>query len=139
MDTQTPNTMRVTNNITRLATNSSPGQRHLRRKATLNKQKPYNGAAPPNMGILVRVTEPTGAEESQSIPIEPDGIYRIDPVPAGSAEFWFSWNREPNTVTLRPVDIALPIGQGEVLRKDFVFEGPNEDIEQGFWDAEYAR
>jgi protocatechuate 3,4-dioxygenase beta subunit len=99
----------------------------------------YNGAAPPNMGILVRVTEPTGAEESQSIPIEPDGTYRIDSVPAGSAEFWFSWNREPNTVMLRPVDIALPIGQGEVLRKDFVFEGPNEDIEQGFWDAEYAR
>ncbi len=95
----------------------------------------YNGEPPQHMGISIDIAGSDGIRESFIVPVEPDGSYAIENVPAGTVTFGLAWEREPNTRAGWPTALAHTIAPGQTLQQDFIFEGTYQDTEQGFWDA----
>jgi hypothetical protein len=95
----------------------------------------YNGKPMTNMGVGIDCIDASGVREHIMVPVHPDGTYTMDDVPAGTVTFTLYWQRELNMRSGWPTAFEHAIASGQTFRQDFVFEGSNEDAEQGFWDA----
>jgi RNA polymerase sigma-70 factor (ECF subfamily) len=99
----------------------------------------YNGVVPPNMGIGIDCVDESGVREHIMVPVQPNGTYSIGDGPAGTVRFDIYWEHKPGIRGTRPTTLECTIAPGQTLRQDFVFEGTEEDIEQGFFGAVAAK
>ncbi len=98
----------------------------------------YNDVPLPNMGVGIDCVDASGVREHIMVPVQADGTYRMENVPAGTVTFTVYRKLEPNSRGAWPTGLEQTIATGQTLQQDFAFTGTEADADQGFWDAVVA-